>query len=130
MATKKKPPQGPSSAPVTAMTLASVNGILFLSDTMFSEHPDWAVMLHNTLGTKAYGEPCFRVEMTDGSPIHVDYPATPYTLVCALLWVYNPNVSNNIKISASFEFRATITQEPDYVTYQPLPRFVVTLTAL
>lgn len=108
-------------------TLSSVGGVLHLTDEMFASHPDDAVLFVNTFGTKGYGEPCFRVEMTDGSILNPGPPPTTYTLICALLSVYNPNPSNAVRISATFEYKADITYEPDYFTYQPLPRYVVTL---
>ncbi len=116
------------SSPVAVATIQSASGVVVLSDAMFSENPDAAVLFRNTFGTVGYGEPCFRLTRVDGGPVNPDYPNNLYSLLCALTNIYNPNPSNDVILSASFDFQAVITYEPDYaLSYMPLPRFVVTL---
>lgn len=112
-------------------TVLSANGILILTDALFAEHPDDPILFRNTFGTKPYGEPCFTLTMTDGSNLNPFYPDNVSTRICALLDIYNPNPSNNVTLTAAFDFKAEITYEPDYaLSYKPLPRYVVTLLPL
>lgn len=123
-----KPGWMKQSIPVT--TLVSQNGSMDVSDSLFAEHPEDPVLFWNTLGTKGYDPPCFKVSNTDGSPIKPQESSTILAMdVCALVKVYNPNPVCNVTLKAPFEFKGVITYEPDYaLSFKPFPRYVIKLS--
>lgn len=129
-----KAKHGRQILPQPVASLPSSNGVLELNESMFADHPDAPVLFHNSFGSVAYGEPCFRLTMTDGSPIKPEEVNGQYTLLCALTRIYNPNPSNDVTLSASFDFLADISYEANYsyltdstLTAIPFPRYVVEL---
>ena len=123
-----------ASVSVPVASINSVDGVISLSDSLFSANPDAPVVLINTFGVKGYGDPCFVVANTDGSNLANGPDSDPVgggsasTSVCALASVYIPQASNNVTIhsDSGFEYRVEIVFNPDYaLSYQSLPRYEV-----
>jgi hypothetical protein len=115
-------------AAAAIVTLVSENGVVTFSDALFADHLDSPIVFYNTFGTAPYVGPCFKIEKTDGSLLNNEYP---YFNVCALLHIYNPDPTGDIKLSQSFDFRVEIAYDPDYaLSYMALPRYVVTILPL